>query len=99
MNVFLGIGIAWAIAALYHAFNGTTFKVEAGSLASSVTLFLIGSVICLSILQYRRYNRNIKGELGGPKGPKTIAAGIFILVWIFYIIISTLVAYCIIPGF
>ncbi|KAE9556747.1 hypothetical protein FO519_000153 [Halicephalobus sp. NKZ332] len=99
VNVFLGIGIAWAIAALYHAWNGTVFRVHAGGLASSVTLFLIGSVICFSVLQYRRYNKNIKGELGGPKGPKTIAAGIFVLVWIVYLVFSTLVAYCIIPGF
>uniref|UniRef100_A0A915A8H3 Calx-beta domain-containing protein n=1 Tax=Parascaris univalens TaxID=6257 RepID=A0A915A8H3_PARUN len=43
VNVFLGIGIAWTIAAIYHAFNGSEFHVHAGSLAFSVTMFLIGS--------------------------------------------------------
>ena len=31
VNVFLGIGIAWTIAALYHASNGTIFKVDPGT--------------------------------------------------------------------
>lgn len=66
INVFLGIGIAWAIAAIYHSWHGRDFRVEAGSLASSVSLFLIGSFICFSVLQYRRYNSEIGGELGGP---------------------------------
>lgn len=30
VNVFLGIGIAWSIAALYHAFHGNKFKVDPG---------------------------------------------------------------------
>jgi solute carrier family 8 (sodium/calcium exchanger) len=55
VNVFLGIGIAWSIAAIYHAFNGTSFYVHAGSLAFSVTMFLIGSALCIVIIQIRRY--------------------------------------------
>lgn len=30
VNVFLGIGVAWTIAAVYHAANGTKFLVEPG---------------------------------------------------------------------
>lgn len=30
VNVFLGIGVAWTIAAIYHSTNGEKFKVEAG---------------------------------------------------------------------
>ncbi|KAH7706160.1 Protein NCX-1 a [Aphelenchoides avenae] len=99
VNVFLGIGIAWAIAAIYHWWNGTVFYVHAGTLASSVTLFLIGSVICLGILQWRRYNAVVHGELGGPAKPKYISVSIFVGVWVVYIVYSSLVSYCIVPGF
>ncbi|GMS79921.1 hypothetical protein PENTCL1PPCAC_2096 [Pristionchus entomophagus] len=96
VNVFLGIGIAWAIAAIYHAINGTVFRVNAGSLAFSVTLFIMGSIICIGLLQYRRFNRRVGGELGGPMGCKIISVVIFFSVWIMYLLLSTLEAYCII---
>lgn len=59
VNVFLGIGIAWLVAAIYHAWHGTVFRVEAGSLASSVTIFLIGSAVALLTLQWRRYHSQV----------------------------------------
>lgn len=45
VNVFLGIGVAWSIAAIYHAANGEQFKVSPGTLAFSVTLFTIFAFI------------------------------------------------------
>ncbi|KAK6028359.1 Calx-beta domain protein [Ostertagia ostertagi] len=99
VNVFLGIGIAWAIAACVHAWNGTRFMVQTGSLAFSVTMFIIGSVICIAVLQYRRFSKTIAGELGGPVRLKYISSAVFVLVWIAYLTLSTLEAYCIIPGF
>ncbi|CAJ0590776.1 unnamed protein product [Cylicocyclus nassatus] len=99
VNVFLGIGIAWAIAAIVHAWNGTQFHVNSGSLAFSVTMFIIGSIICITVLQLRRYSKKINGELGGPARTKYISVAIFILVWIAYLTLSTLEAYCVIPGF
>lgn len=99
VNVFLGIGLAWAIAAVHHSWNGTEFRVEAGDLASSVTLFLLGSIVCFGILQWRRFNPNVRGELGGPLPHKLIAFAVFISVWLIYILYSSLIAYCILPGF
>ncbi|EYC30998.1 hypothetical protein Y032_0004g1895 [Ancylostoma ceylanicum] len=99
VNVFLGIGIAWAIAACVHAWNGTQFVVNAGSLAFSVTMFIIGSIICIAVLQFRRFNKKIAGELGGPVRTKYICSAIFFLVWLAYLTLSTLEAYCVIPGF
>ncbi|VDM47119.1 unnamed protein product [Toxocara canis] len=98
VNVFLGIGVAWAIAAIYHAFRGSEFHVHAGSLAFSVTMFLIGSTVCISLLQYRRFS-SIKGELGGPMKMKIFSAFVFVCVWILYLLLSTLEAYCVIRGF
>uniref|UniRef100_A0A0N4ZP61 Sodium/calcium exchanger 1 n=1 Tax=Parastrongyloides trichosuri TaxID=131310 RepID=A0A0N4ZP61_PARTI len=95
VNVFLGIGIAWAIAAFYHAKNGTKFVVNAGSLAFSVTLFVTGSLICISLLMYRRSRKDIGGELGGPAKIKVISGCIFIGVWLMYLTLSVLDAYCV----
>merc|ERR1711863_132077 len=39
VNVFLGIGIAWSMAAIYWEAKGEYFKVEPGSLGFSVTIF------------------------------------------------------------
>ena len=91
----------------------TICRVHAGSLAFSVTMFLIGSTICIFLLQYRRYeiffiqiinfnsrfNKNVHAELGGPVGCKKISAFIFFGVWVAYLILACLEAYCIIPGF
>lgn len=99
VNVFLGIGIAWAIAACVHAWNGTRFMVSTGSLAFSVTMFIIGSVVCIAVLQFRRYRKSIAGELGGPVRMKYLSSAIFVFVWLAYLTFSTLEAYCIIPGF
>lgn len=78
--------------------QGSNFQIEAGNLAFSVTLFVLGSTICLGLLQYRRFS-SINAELGGPFGTKSISALIFFFIWISYIVLSALEAYCIIPNF
>merc|ERR1712158_285000 len=40
VNVFLGIGIAWSMAAIYWAAKGEQFLVKPGSLGFSVTIFV-----------------------------------------------------------
>ncbi|KAI6229995.1 hypothetical protein M3Y99_01107900 [Aphelenchoides fujianensis] len=94
VNVFLGIGIAWLVAAIYHSWNGTVFRVGTGALASSVTIFLLGSVVAFATLQWRRYHPQVRGELGGPSKYKMIAFTIFLSMWMIYILWSTFVAYC-----
>merc|ERR1712066_194683 len=99
VNVFLGIGIAWSMAAIYHEAAGNQFKVPVGSLGFSVTIFCIEAVLAIVILMIRR-NPTVGGELGGPKSVKTITSSIFVLFWIFYVFISALEAYKVIdPGF
>ncbi|XP_053545067.1 sodium/calcium exchanger 2 isoform X2 [Bombina bombina] len=98
VNVFLGIGVAWSVAAIYHAFHGRDFKVETGSLAFSVTLFTIFAFISISILLYRR-RPHIGGELGGTRLSKTLTAMFFVGLWLLYILFSSLEAYCHIKGF
>lgn len=98
VNVFLGIGLAWSIAAIYWAYQGKEFSVEAGTLAFSVTLFTIFAFVSVSILLYRR-RPHIGGELGGPRRSRIITAMSFVGLWLLYILFSCLEAYCYIKGF
>jgi len=99
VNVFLGIGIAWTMAAIYWEAQGKNFEVEPGSLGFSVTVFCIEAGLAILILLIRR-NPAVGGELGGPKVFKTISSGLFVFFWVFYVLISALEAYQVIqPGF
>ncbi|XP_030414168.1 sodium/calcium exchanger 1 isoform X15 [Gopherus evgoodei] len=98
VNVFLGIGVAWSIAAIYHAANGEVFHVSPGTLAFSVTLFTIFAFISVGVLLYRR-RPEIGGELGGPRTAKLLTTSLFVLLWLLYILFSSLEAYCHIKGF
>merc|ERR1711862_785857 len=66
VNVFLGIGIAWSMAAIYWEAQDKVFEVPVGSLGFSVTVFCIEALCAIFILLIRR-NPVVGGELGGPK--------------------------------
>ncbi|ROL47925.1 Sodium/calcium exchanger 1 [Anabarilius grahami] len=99
VNVFLGIGVAWTIAAVYWRTKGKSFQVEPGSLAFSVTLFTAMAVVVVSVLLYRRRPSVAGGELGGPRTCKIFTSLLFVSLWLMYILLSSLETYCHIPGF
>uniref|UniRef100_A0A8C8DT48 Solute carrier family 8 member 4b n=1 Tax=Oryzias sinensis TaxID=183150 RepID=A0A8C8DT48_9TELE len=94
VNVFLGIGVAWTIAAIVWRSKGKPFMVDPGNLAFSVTLFTILAVVCVSTLLYRRRASVAGGELGGPRTCKLITSLLFISLWLIYILLASLEAYC-----
>ena len=115
VNVFLGIGIAWTMAAIYWESQGLTFDVPVGrfvsfpllfppdlallSLGFSVTIFCLEALCAILILLARRHPA-VGGELGGPKFFKTVSSSIFVFFWCFYVMISALEMYDVIePGF
>ncbi|KAM3869553.1 sodium/calcium exchanger 2a isoform 1-T1 [Diretmus argenteus] len=98
VNVFLGIGLAWSVAAIYWEVQGQVFRVEPGSLAFSVTLFTIFAFINVGVLMLRR-RPSIGGELGGPRVTKLLTTLFFFGLWLLYILFSSLEAYCHIQGF
>ncbi|XP_065152436.1 sodium/calcium exchanger 3 isoform X1 [Paramisgurnus dabryanus] len=98
VNVFLGIGVAWSVAAIYWQMQGRAFEVQAGSLAFSVTLFTIFAFLAVGVLLYRR-RPHIGGELGGPRGHRILTSLFFFSLWFLYILFSSLEAYCHIQGF
>uniref|UniRef100_A0A8C4FF45 Solute carrier family 8 member 4b n=1 Tax=Dicentrarchus labrax TaxID=13489 RepID=A0A8C4FF45_DICLA len=99
VNVFLGIGVAWTIAAVAWRSKGKAFKVDPGNLAFSVTLFTILAVVCVITLLYRRRATVAGGELGGPRTCKLITSLMFVSLWLVYILLASLEAYCHLPVF
>lgn len=91
VNVFLGIGIAWTMAAGYHMYHGTKYIVPPGSLAFSVTLFCIcAGITCIVLLARRKF---LGGELGGPMKFKLPTTVLFVGLWVLYVFLSSLEAY------
>ena len=70
------------------------------SLTFSVAIFTICAVSTLTFLMVRR---NVpffgNAELGGPTLPKTLSAIFCVSLWVMYILLASLQAYGVIPGF
>lgn len=100
VNVFLGIGVAWSVAAIYHAIMGTPggFEVSPGTLAFSVTIFCVEACVCIGVILLRRLPF-VGGELGGPMRYKIPTCLLLSLLWLIYLVLSSLETYCIIEGF
>ncbi|CAH0551407.1 unnamed protein product [Brassicogethes aeneus] len=98
VNVFLGIGVAWSIAAVYHWAKGNVFRVDPGNLAFSVTNFCSAAVITIIVLVLRR-SKMVGGELGGPVCLKYCTSAFLFTLWIIYLVLSTLEVYDVIEGY
>ncbi|GFN83166.1 sodium/calcium exchanger [Plakobranchus ocellatus] len=92
VNVFLGLGLPWLLASIYHEAKGSEFAVPADSLGFSVVLYSIAAVIAITTLIVRRNTPSIGGELGGPKVPKILSSILFVSLWVLYILFSALQA-------
>lgn len=97
VNVFLGIGLAWTIAAVAHAIKGEPFRVDPGNLAFAVMLFLVLALVAIGMLMVRRFLRihGQRGELGGWAPARYVSAALFIGLWIFYLAVSSLETFCV----
>ncbi|XP_041367224.1 sodium/calcium exchanger 2-like isoform X2 [Gigantopelta aegis] len=95
VNVFLGLGIPWVIRTIYAVATGTTFRVKTTNLTESVIIFSVCGTLCIFILLLRR--KFVGGELGGEKAlPKYLTGAFLVLLWVIYIVLSSLKAYNII---
>lgn len=93
VNVFLGLGVAWSIAAIAKAARGVKFIVPAGNLGFSVVIFCVTAVTAIFVMMLRRSKR-VGGELGGAKSYKLPTSLFFCFLWTFYIVMSSLQTYC-----
>ena len=92
VNVFLGLGLPWTLAALYYEVGlGCDYEVKSGALAFSVMIFMVFAVVCLSVIMLRRFFG--PGELGGGEFGKKSCAALFFFMWFMYIVLSSLNAY------
>lgn len=101
VNVFMGLGIPWVIAAIYHAVKGTKngFEVDAETLPFSVTLYTICAILGLGLILLRRFVPVFgKSELGGPNGGKYASSAFLVTLWILYVVISSLQTYGVIQN-
>lgn len=92
VNVFLGLGLPWTLAALYYEVGlGCKYEVKAGALAFSVMIFMVFAVVCLLVIILRRFFG--PGELGGGSFGKKATAAFFLFLWFLYVMLSSLQAY------
>lgn len=89
VNVFLGLGIPWTMATLYHS-SGKMFY-PAGDLVFSVLIFFICALYAIGLLIYRRRD-SIGGELGGPKNFAWFTSISLTIAWVVYVVMSSLKA-------
>ncbi|CAB3385331.1 Hypothetical predicted protein [Cloeon dipterum] len=97
VNVFLGLGLPWLMAALYHAANGTVFKVPSAGLGFSVVIYTAVALMAILLLMLRRQLSIFgKAELGGPFWPRVFSVCCLVGLWFLYVTLSSLQAYNII---
>ena len=75
------------------------FVVCAGSLAFSVTIFTVVAVITLAVIMLRRFCLTPSQELGGSKPIGYVTAGVFLLLYVIYLLFSILRAEELVPAF
>jgi solute carrier family 8 (sodium/calcium exchanger) len=90
VNVFLGLGLSWTIAAFYWEFDdtGEVFVVKAGSLGPSVGVFCGCAVCCIALLMIRRWT--VGAELGGPVLVARMSSAFLLFLWFVYIVAAVL---------
>lgn len=113
VNVFLGLGLPWMIAAFYWSFGVETgssmeaawllrygtgpndsvqgFVVPSGDLGLSVIVFTVCAMVTLGTFVARRWA--FGSELGGPRLAKYLTSALFVVLWLIYVLISSLRAY------
>jgi hypothetical protein len=93
VNIYLGLGLPWVIAATYYTIVGEKFIVPSGDLGYSVAVFLISAVVAIALLVVRRMVPLFGGELGGNRVLAWLSSLLLVGIWINYLILSGLRAY------
>jgi len=86
--VFLGLGLPWVISSIYHEINGLKMEVPSVGLDVTVALFVIISLVGISILLIRRFM--FRGELGGGIIFRWLSCITFVGLWLVYIFVAAL---------
>ncbi|KAK7592838.1 hypothetical protein V9T40_007590 [Parthenolecanium corni] len=91
VNVLIGVGVPWFVAALWHRGHGSVFRVPAVGLGFSVLLFSTASIIAAALLFIRRRAKIFgKAELGGPVITRYLTVFILVSLWLLYVFLNFL---------
>ncbi|KAL0420043.1 UNVERIFIED_CONTAM: Magnesium/proton exchanger [Sesamum radiatum] len=90
VNIYIGIGVPWLIDTLYNFFAyNKPLKIEnAAGLSFSLLVFFVTSVGCIGVLVFRRLT--LGAELGGPKVWAWVTCVYFMLLWLIFVVLSSL---------
>ncbi|XP_022899066.1 magnesium/proton exchanger isoform X2 [Olea europaea var. sylvestris] len=90
VNIYVGIGIPWLIDTMYNiiAYREPLQIENAEGLSFSLLVFFSTSVGCIGVLVLRRLV--FGAELGGPKLWAWITCAYFMLLWLIFVVLSSL---------
>ncbi|XP_059439054.1 magnesium/proton exchanger isoform X1 [Corylus avellana] len=90
VNIYVGIGIPWLIDTAYNfiAYREPLRINNAEGLSFSLLVFFSTSVGCIAVLVFRRLT--LGAELGGPRHWAWITCVFFMLLWIIFVVLSSL---------
>ncbi|KAK4717471.1 hypothetical protein R3W88_015809 [Solanum pinnatisectum] len=90
VNIYIGIGVPWLIDTLYNyiAYNKPLRIDNAEGLSFSLLVFFSTSVACIGVLVFRRLT--IGAELGGPRVWAWVTCIFFMLLWLIFVVLSSL---------
>ncbi|KAL3648045.1 hypothetical protein CASFOL_009013 [Castilleja foliolosa] len=90
VNIYVGIGVPWLIDTLYNfiAYKEPLRIENASGLSFSLLVFFATSVCCIGVLVFRRLT--LGAELGGPRFWAWTTCVYFILLWLVFVVLSSL---------
>lgn len=90
VNIYVGIGVPWLISTTYNfiAYKEPLKIKDAGGLSFSLLVFFSTSVACIVVLVFRRVT--LGAELGGPKVWAWITCIFFMVLWVIFVVLSSL---------
>ncbi|XAR61343.1 hypothetical protein NMG60_11035020 [Bertholletia excelsa] len=90
VNIYIGIGVPWLIDTAYNliALREPLQILNAEGLSFSLLVFFSTSVGCVAVLVLRRCT--LGGELGGPRMWAWVTSTYFMLLWLIFIVLSSL---------
>ncbi|KAL0437629.1 UNVERIFIED_CONTAM: Magnesium/proton exchanger [Sesamum radiatum] len=90
VNIYIGIGVPWLIDTLYNYFAyKKPLRIEnAAGLSFSLLVFFATSVCCIGVLVFRRLT--LGAELGGPRLWAWVTCIFFMLLWLIFVVLSSL---------
>merc|ERR1719373_938103 len=88
VNVFLGLGLPWLMAAIYAEATKEPYVVPKGTVATSVLIFSSLATMCLGLMIYRE--KSGIGVLGGTLQGRKYLAAFFTLEWFIFIMVTVL---------